>query len=89
MRNGPANAGYYGAYEWAREAQLKAGQTKNDLARYDLFIMFNGDLNHERWKVAFAGGVGGVAYWLAIYPVDLVKSSIQSDHIVYILFFLC
>jgi solute carrier family 25 carnitine/acylcarnitine transporter 20/29 len=29
-----------------------------------------------------AGGLGGVLYWLAIYPVDVVKSAMMTDSIV-------
>ena len=52
MRNGPANAAYYGVYEWAREAQLKAGQTKSELAKYDCFIslfIFISKLSGGKW----------------------------------------
>jgi len=66
LRNAPANAAYYGVYEYAREWQTKPGQTKNELAK---------------WRVVMAGGLGGWAYWASIYPLDLIKSSIQSDHI--------
>lgn len=29
------------------------------------------------WKVAFAGGVGGVSLWVVIYPIDLIKTNVQ------------
>jgi hypothetical protein len=29
-----------------------------------------------------AAGVGGITYWLAIFPVDVIKSSMQSDTII-------
>ena len=28
-----------------------------------------------------AGGMGGVFYWLAIYPVDVIKSAMMTDSI--------
>lgn len=28
-----------------------------------------------------AGGVAGLIYWITIFPVDVVKSCIQTDHI--------
>jgi len=31
------------------------------------------------WKVAFYGGLAGEALWLASYPLDVVKSKMQSD----------
>jgi len=30
-------------------------------------------------SLMFAGGMGGVMFWLPVYPVDLVKSRIQTD----------
>lgn len=64
-RNAPANAAWYGVYEWARNAQLKEGQSKSSLSNL---------------QVVIAGGAGGLAYWLSIYPIDVIKSTIQSDH---------
>ncbi len=58
IRNSVANGWYYGMYEWARIAQTKPGQSKADLAS---------------WQIMLAGSTGGVAYWLSVYPVDLVK----------------
>ena len=31
------------------------------------------------WKIAFYGGLAGEALWLASYPLDVVKSKMQSD----------
>lgn len=28
-----------------------------------------------------AGGFGGLLYWLAIYPVDVIKSAMMTDHL--------
>lgn len=64
-RNGVANAFWYGVYEWARQAQTKPGQKKSDL---------------NLLQVMGAGGAGGVAYWTSIFPVDTIKSAMQSDH---------
>ena len=52
-------------YEMVREAQLKPGQKKEDL---------------NALQVMLAGGTGGIAYWLTIYPVDVLKTTLQSDH---------
>jgi hypothetical protein len=57
-RHFAANGFYYGAYEAARIAQTKPGQNKSQLAS---------------WQVMMAGSAGGLAYWLSVYPVDLVK----------------
>jgi hypothetical protein len=32
--------------------------------------------------VVLLGGLGGLLYWLAIFPIDVVKSSMQSDNII-------
>ena len=32
--------------------------------------------------VVAAGGLGGMLYWLAIFPVDVIKSAMQTDSIV-------
>jgi len=30
-------------------------------------------------KTAFCGGLGGVAFWVSIFPADVVKSRVQVD----------
>lgn len=38
----------------------------------------NGDPQDKTvWKIATAGGVGGVCLWVVIYPFDLAKTQIQ------------
>ena len=32
--------------------------------------------------IATTGGLGGMLYWVAIFPVDVVKSAMQTDSIV-------
>ena len=32
--------------------------------------------------VVTAGGLGGMAYWVVIFPVDVIKSAMQTDAIV-------
>lgn len=29
-----------------------------------------------------SAALGGIAYWLAIFPVDVIKSSMQTDSII-------
>ncbi|RWS21975.1 mitochondrial ornithine transporter-like protein [Leptotrombidium deliense] len=41
------------------------------------FLTNNDPNDKASWKTAVAGGVGGVALWASIYPVDLVKTRIQ------------
>ena len=31
--------------------------------------------------VVALGGLGGILYWCAIFPVDVIKSAMQTDHI--------
>lgn len=31
-------------------------------------------------SLLFSGAMAGLAYWIFIYPVDVIKSSLQSDH---------
>ena len=65
LRNSFANGAWYATYEFLSRAQLKEGQKKADLAT---------------WQVLISGGLAGNAYWLAVYPMDVIKTTIQSDH---------
>jgi len=40
-----------------------------------------GEKELASWKLLTAGSLGGLTYWLATYPIDVIKSSIQSDKI--------
>lgn len=31
------------------------------------------------WKQLIAGGVGGIATWVSSYPMDVIKSRMQTD----------
>ena len=64
MRNIPGNFLWYGGFELTRELMLQDGQSRSDLG-----IM----------KTALAGAVGGVVYWTT-FPIDAIKSTVQSDH---------
>jgi len=35
----------------------------------------------DYWGIFFAGGFGGMAFWTLIYPLDVVKSHLQSQPI--------
>ncbi|EFA83131.1 mitochondrial substrate carrier family protein [Heterostelium album PN500] len=67
VRDVPANATYFGVYELSRRFFLSEGQRLEQL---------------PAWKVMLAGGIGGMSYWTLTYPVDVIKSSIQTDSIV-------
>ena len=68
MRNTPANAVYLGSFE----------VIKNKLTEH-YGLSSPADLPAP--AVVGAAGVGGLLYWLAIFPVDVVKSAVQSDSI--------
>jgi solute carrier family 25 carnitine/acylcarnitine transporter 20/29 len=66
VRNIPAVSFYFGAYEWGRRklCDHSKGETVDSLPSY---------------KLLAAGALGGFAYWMFVYPIDVVKSSMQSD----------
>jgi solute carrier family 25 (mitochondrial carnitine/acylcarnitine transporter), member 20/29 len=67
LRNAPANGIYLGSFEVMkrRAAEFYGCETK--------------DLGAA--TIMGAGGLGGVFYWLAIFPVDVVKSAMMTDNI--------
>ena len=67
IRNTPANGIYLGSFEIMKRkaAQYRGCETADLPAPY----------------VIGAGGMGGVFYWLAIYPVDVIKSAMMTDSI--------
>lgn len=68
LRNTPANAVYLGTFEvLKRAAAQQLGTTTADL---------------PAWTVLSAAGLGGICYWLVIFPVDCIKSAMQTDNII-------
>ncbi|KAL4421587.1 hypothetical protein ABPG75_010878 [Micractinium tetrahymenae] len=67
LRNAPANAVYLGSFEVlkGRAASHYGCETKDLSAAV----------------VMAAGGTGGILYWLAIFPVDVIKSAMMTDSI--------
>jgi solute carrier family 25 carnitine/acylcarnitine transporter 20/29 len=43
------------------------------------FLRKEGESNLASWKLLTAGSLGGFNYWFATYPLDVIKSAIQSD----------
>jgi solute carrier family 25 (mitochondrial carnitine/acylcarnitine transporter), member 20/29 len=65
LRNAPANAIYLGSFEvMKREAAKVYGCDPKDVGAATILA---------------AGGLGGTMYWLAIFPVDVVKSAMMVD----------
>ncbi|XP_019903682.3 mitochondrial ornithine transporter 1-like [Esox lucius] len=62
LREVPGYFFFFGGYEISRTLFTKPGQSKDELDAIPLLI---------------SGGVGGSAFWLAVYPIDSVKSRIQ------------
>ena len=68
LRNTPANAVYLGTFEvLKRAAAERMGVPATEL---------------PAWTVLSAAGLGGICYWAVIFPVDCVKSAMQTDAIV-------
>lgn len=57
------------AYFACYEALVQRHCQKNNMARTDISPV---------WAVAY-GAAGGYALWAAIYPVDVIKSKLQTD----------
>ncbi|GAA5982233.1 hypothetical protein JCM11641_006234 [Rhodosporidiobolus odoratus] len=62
VREIPAYAGFYAGYEYTKRSFQK------NLGQTSLPV----------WATLTAGGVGGLAYWIACYPLDVVKSRVQN-----------
>jgi hypothetical protein len=68
LRNTPANAIYLGNFE----------VLKRQAASY-----YNCEVAQLPARVVVgSAGMGGITYWLAIFPVDVIKSAMQSDSVV-------
>jgi hypothetical protein len=63
LREVPGTAGWFGAYETFVRMLTPPGTTRQEL---------------HPLSIVFAGGLGGMAYWVAFYPADTVKSRIQT-----------
>eukprot|EP00172_Hildenbrandia_rubra_P003878 Plantae.Rhodophyta-Hildenbrandia_rubra.ctg6799.p1 GENE.Plantae.Rhodophyta-Hildenbrandia_rubra.ctg6799~~Plantae.Rhodophyta-Hildenbrandia_rubra.ctg6799.p1 ORF type:complete len:306 (+),score=47.19 Plantae.Rhodophyta-Hildenbrandia_rubra.ctg6799:611-1528(+) len=63
-REMPANAVYFGSYEGVKRWLTPKGGRTADLAT---------------WQLMVAGGTAGLGFWGSVYPMDLIKTRIQSD----------
>ncbi|KAK3689625.1 mitochondrial carrier domain-containing protein [Podospora appendiculata] len=65
LREAQAYGVWFLAFEWL----MNADAARNGIARKDV----------SSWKVAFYGGLAGEALWLSSYPLDVIKSKMQTD----------
>jgi len=65
IRDVPATAVYFGLYEYLRNVLKGPKEDVNNL---------------PAWKLLSAGGIAGMGYWVSTFPLDVVKSTIQTDH---------
>lgn len=65
LREAQAYGVWFLAFEWLMNADAK----RNKVDRKEV----------PSWKVAFYGGLAGEALWLGSYPLDVVKSKMQTD----------
>jgi solute carrier family 25 carnitine/acylcarnitine transporter 20/29 len=65
LRNVPAGSLYFFVFESMKKR----------------FGELNGSGSPTNTQILLSGAFGGLLYWTAIYPVDLIKSSIQTDSI--------
>ncbi|XP_036381584.1 mitochondrial ornithine transporter 1-like [Megalops cyprinoides] len=62
LREVPGYFFFFGGYEISRSLFTQPGSSKDDLEALPLVV---------------SGGIGGAFFWLAVYPIDSVKSRIQ------------
>lgn len=62
LREVPGYFFFFGGYEICRSFLTKPGHCKDEM---------------DATRLVISGGVGGVFFWLAVYPIDSVKSRIQ------------
>jgi len=65
LREAQAYGVWFLAFEWMMQADAQ----RNNVSRNQI----------SQWKVATYGGLAGEALWLGSYPLDVVKSKMQSD----------
>ncbi|PRT56655.1 Carrier protein YMC1, mitochondrial [Wickerhamiella sorbophila] len=56
-------------YFMAAEACVKQDMKQNKIARTEV----------PSWKLCMYGGVAGITMWLSVYPIDVIKSKMQTD----------
>ena len=82
VREMPGFFFYFGGYGLAKEF-LKIEEEDQKLSISMHLIGITNRRTHSfkgLIKTSLAGGFGGVCLWLAVYPIDVVKSRIQVDY---------
>eukprot|EP00803_Ostreobium_quekettii_P004763 evm.model.scf_688.1 EVM.evm.TU.scf_688.1 scf_688:9330-12090(-) len=69
IRNTPANSIFLGTFQVLKEDAAK---------RYNCTVP-----ELPPYVVMTAAGIGGLLYWVTIFPVDVVKSAMATDSIIY------
>ena len=77
LRNIPANFAYFGVYEMTKRSFTEKGE-KPSISTLILGkkTIFKNEIN---FIFFVGGGLGGLSYWGLSYPLDIIKSTIQSD----------
>lgn len=65
LRDGAGYGSYFLAYEWLVQRHIRV----NNVKREDISPL---------WAVTY-GAAAGFALWFSIYPVDVIKSKLQTD----------
>jgi len=66
LREVPAYFTYFGVYEWLMQKAVKTHKGRDQIPLY---------------KISIFGALAGCCLWLSIFPLDVIKSRIQSDTI--------
>jgi len=69
LRDGPGMALYYIIYDLEKK-HIPGWSSENDV---------KGNPKHTAIQMMMFGGMSGVVSWLPVYPIDVIKSRIQSD----------
>jgi len=64
FRDIPATAIYFGLYEYLKKTMQSSDANLGQLSS---------------WKLLTAGGIAGMGYWVLTFPLDVVKSTMQTD----------
>lgn len=64
LREMPGYFFFFGGYEGTRELLRKEGQSKDQIGLLRTMV---------------AGAVGGIIFWVVIFPADVIKSRVQVD----------